>query len=115
MFSRTKMALANLQNNREAQKTALMAVTALAVIGHAYATTTGTATAHGGDFDNLLDIVSQWMEGSLGKAMAFIAFALGSGFAVAKQTAIPFVFGLVVSIAMVSAPNMINSIFGALI
>jgi conjugal transfer pilus assembly protein TraA len=109
-----KTVLTKFQSNKNAQQVAMMGVIGLAVIGHAMATGT-TTTAHGGDFDNLLAIVSQWMEGSLGKAMAFIAFALGSGFAIAKQTAIPFVFGLVVAIAMVSAPGMIDSIFGALI
>ena len=80
---------------------------ALTLVGIAQAGTTGP------EFQTLFNTITNWVGGFLGRALALAAFLFGSGVAIAKQDAIPAIFGVVVALILSVGPTVINTMLAA--
>jgi conjugal transfer pilus assembly protein TraA len=64
-------------------------------------------------FSSVSTLVKDWMEGSLGKLFAFGALGTGLGITIVKQSLMPVVVGVGVSIATYYGPGVLNTVVAA--
>ena len=79
----------------------------LAAAGSAFA---GTDTT----FDDITTTVSDWLSGSLGKALSIGTLAVGGGYAVATQSAKAAVSATGIALVLAYGPDVLEGIFTAL-
>lgn len=73
----------------------------------------GTALAgtDGAEFETMYDMVVGWTEGTLGKLLAVVAFLIGMGMGVIKQSILAVVLGIAFALTLAYAPAIIDAIF----
>lgn len=86
-----------------------VAVAMLMMIAAAHAGTTGD------EFKEVYDLFIGWAKGYLGKIFAIAAFLIGCGFAAARQTPMPAIFGLIMALIIGFGPGLIEKILTAII
>ena len=64
-------------------------------------------------FSAVSTLVKDWMEGSLGKLFAFGALGTGLGITIVKQSLMPVVVGVGVSVATYYGPGVLNTVVAA--
>lgn len=69
----------------------------------------------GTEFNALLTLVTGWMDGALGRSLAFIAVLVGVGTGMVRGTILPAIVGIAVAVTLSVAPGVINGILTAVI
>lgn len=64
-------------------------------------------------FDNIVTMVSGWLEGSLGKVLALVGLAIALGAGLVKGSITGVIVGLGIALAAVYGPGVITSMFSA--
>jgi conjugal transfer pilus assembly protein TraA len=85
------------------------AISMLLMVVAAQAGTTGT------EFKELYDMFIGWAKGYLGKIFAILSFLIGCGFAAARQSPMPAVFGLIMAMIIGFGPGLIEKLLTAVI
>lgn len=91
-------------------KLALIAAPAL-VATTAFAT--GGTNAAADDFDSLVNLITGWLEGTLGKTIALASLAVGLGMGIIQQSIMAVVVGIGTAVAVSFGPGVLTSLFPA--
>lgn len=87
-----------------------IAAVALVGLGTAAVAATGDTA-----FQTILDTVTSWTEGTLGKLLSITMFVVGMAAGVMRQSLMAAVAGLGGAVALAYGPTIITSVFTALV
>lgn len=87
----------------------LIALLLLALVGPAFAGTTGT------EFQDIYTKVREWITGYLGRAIALMAFLVGLFYGAIKQNFIIALGGVGIAIMIAVIPNVMDQLVSAVI
>ena len=101
----------------EMKQIAVAAMLTVGIVGAALAgtdTTFGTY-ASGGAGAGAVGTIGNWLQGSMGKMFSIGALAVGLGIGIVKQSVMSVAVGTGIALAASSGPQILNSIFGAVL
>lgn len=85
------------------------------LVGTAAAAGTATISLAGADatFAAALTMLTDWLEGSLGKILALTALVVGLAMGISQQSVFAVVIGVAFALAFVNGPAVLNGMFTA--
>ena len=89
--------------------------TALALVGSGMVVAASVPAGGGGDitFTSAQDLLTNWMEGSLGRMIALAMVLVGLAVGIIRQSIIAVVVGIAGALALGNAPTIIEAVFTA--
>lgn len=70
-----------------------------------------TAGANSSDFDTIVTLFTEWLEGSLGKVIALGSLAVGLAVGIAQQSIMAVTVGIAMALAVSFGPGVLNGMF----
>ena len=104
-------------NQNQIKQVLLAGVLSICMIGAALAgtdTTFGTY-ASGGAGAGAVGTIGNWLQGSMGKMFSIGALAVGLGIGIVKQSVMSVAVGTGIALAASAGPQILDSIFGAVL
>lgn len=80
----------------------------VAASGVAFAAAAGTNSA---DFDTIVTLITEWLEGSLGKVLALASLAVGLAIGVSQQSIMAVLVGVAMALAVSFGPSVLTGMF----
>lgn len=66
-------------------------------------------------FQQVFDMLKDWLEGSLGKTIAIAALSVGLGIGIVKQSILAVVIGISMALSLALGPGVIAGVFNAVL
>ena len=76
---------------------------------------TATTAGHSTDFEQIFNLLNEWIRGTLGRTIALAAFILGIGIGALKQNGIIALSGIMFAVFILVVPNVIDNLITGLI
>lgn len=73
----------------------------------------GSAGANAADFTDIVTLLTDWLEGSLGTVIALATFLVGLGIGIMQQSIMAVVVGIAMAVAVANGGTIIAAITGA--